>query len=94
VKCFWCDNGRRDFDNKTFRLVLAARDTTYTPGPLHAHHKNVVAERSIQTITVEAQFMMIDSKAPLVFWGEEVNPAVFLHPQTPNKGLTKRDDHV
>jgi hypothetical protein len=33
--------------------------------------------------------MMIDSEAPLIFWREAVNTAVYLHQQTPNKGLTK-----
>jgi hypothetical protein len=46
----------------------------------------------IQTITEKARSMMIDSQAPLVFWGEAVNTAVYLHQQTPNEGLTKRDD--
>jgi hypothetical protein len=35
---------------------------------------------------------MIDSQAPLVFWGEAVNTAVYLHQRTPNKGLTNGDD--
>jgi hypothetical protein len=46
----------------------------------------------ILTITENIRSMMIDSQAPLVFWGEAVNTAVYLHQQTPNKGLTKRDD--
>jgi len=53
---------------------------------------NGVAERMIQTITEKARSMMIDSQAPLVFWGEAVNTAVYLHQRTPNEGLTKRDD--
>jgi hypothetical protein len=36
--------------------------------------------------------MMIDSQEPLVFVGEAVNTAVNLHQQTPNEGLTKRED--
>jgi hypothetical protein len=87
VKRFRCDNGRREYDNKTFRLVLAARGTTYEPCPPYAHHKNGVAERMIQTITEKVRSMMIDSQAPLVFWGEVVNTAVYLHQRTPNKGL-------
>jgi len=43
----------------------------------------------IQTITEKARSMMIDSQAPLVFWGEAVNTAVYLHQRTPNEGLTK-----
>jgi len=43
VKRFRCDNGRGEYNNKTFRLVLAARGTTYEPCPPYAHHKNGVA---------------------------------------------------
>jgi hypothetical protein len=45
----------------------------------------------IQTITEKARSMMIDSQALLVFWGEAVNTAVYLHQRTPNKGLMKWD---
>jgi len=79
VKQFQWDNGQGEYDNKTFRLVLAAGGTTYEPCPPYAHHKNGVAERMIQTISEEARSMMIDSQAPLVFWGEPVNTAVYLH---------------
>jgi len=70
--------------------VLAACSTTYEPCPSYAHHKNRVAERMIQTITQKVRSMMIDSQVPLVFWGEAVNTAVYLHQRTPNEGLTKR----
>jgi hypothetical protein len=36
--------------------------------------------------------MMTDSQAAHVFWGEAANTAVYLHQQTPIKGLTKTDD--
>jgi len=67
VKQFWCDNGGGEYDNTTFRQVLAARGTTYEPCPPYAHHKNGVAKCMIQTITEKARSMMIDSQAPLVF---------------------------
>jgi len=92
VKQFRCDNGRGEYDNKIFRPVLAARGTTYEPCSPYADHMNAVAECMIQTITEKARSMMIDSQAPLVFWGEAVNTAVYLHQRTPNKGQTKRDD--
>jgi hypothetical protein len=37
--------------------------------------------------------MMIASQVTLVFWREAVNTAVYLHKQTPNESLTKKDDH-
>jgi hypothetical protein len=36
--------------------------------------------------------MMTDSQAPIQFWGEAVNTAVYLHQRSQNEGL-KRDDH-
>ena len=71
--------------------MLAARGTTYEPCPPYAHHQNEVGERMIQIITEKARSMMIDSQAPLVFWAEAVNTAVYLHQRTPNEGVTKRD---
>jgi len=72
IKRFRCDNGRGEYDNKTFRYVLAARGTTYEPCPPYAHHKNGVAECMIHTITEKARAMMIDSQAPVQFWGEGI----------------------
>ena len=54
VKQFRCDNGRREYDNKTFRQVLATHGTTYEPCHPYAHHKNGVTEPMIQTITEKA----------------------------------------
>jgi len=46
----------------------------------------------IRTITEKAWAMMIDSKAPIQFWGEAVNTAVYLHLGSTNEGL-KRSGH-
>ena len=46
----------------------------------------------IATITEKARAMLIDSQAPVHFWGEAVFTAVYLHRRSPNNGLTKRDD--
>ena len=92
IRRFRCDNGRGEYDNKLFRMILAGAGTSFEPCPPYAHHKNGVAERMIGTITEKARAMMIDSQAPLQFWGEAVNTAVYLHRLTPNEGLTKRDD--
>jgi len=46
----------------------------------------------IWTITEKARAMRIDSQAPIQFWGEAINTAVYLHQRSPNEGLTKRDD--
>jgi len=91
IKRFRCDNGQGEYDNKTFRYVLMARGTTHEPCPPYAHHKNGVAERMIRTITENAQVMMIDSQAPVQFWGGAVNTTVYLHQRSPNEGLKRND---
>jgi len=45
----------------------------------------------ICTITENARAMMIDSQAPIQFWGEAVNTAVYLHQRSPNEGLKRND---
>ena len=45
----------------------------------------------IRTITEMARAMMIDSHAPIEFWGEAVNTAVYLHQRSPNEGLKRND---
>jgi hypothetical protein len=92
IKGFRCDNGREEYDNKTFRYVLAAHGTTHEPCPPYAQPKNGVAERMIRTITEKAWAMMIDSQAPIQFWGAAVNTAVCLLQRSPNERL-KRNDH-
>jgi len=47
----------------------------------------------ISTITEKARAMMIDSQAPIQFWGEAVNTAVYLHQRSPNEGLKRKNDH-
>ena len=46
----------------------------------------------IATITEKARAMLIDSQAPVRFWGEAVFTAVYLRRCSPNNGLIKRDD--
>jgi hypothetical protein len=84
IKRLRCDNGNGEYDNKTFRLVVAACCITYAQCPPYVHHKNGVAERMIMTITEKAHAMLIDSQAPIEFWGEAVNSVVYLHQRSPN----------
>jgi hypothetical protein len=92
IKRFRCDNGRGGFHNRLFRILLATRGTALEFSPPYEHHNNGVVERMIRTITDIARAMILDSQAPLVFWGEAINTAVYLHQRLPNEGLTKRDD--
>jgi len=78
IKRFRCDDGREEYDNMTFCYVLTPRSTTYESCPSYAHHNNGVAEPMIHTITEKSRAMMIDSQAPIQFWGEEINTAVYL----------------
>jgi len=45
----------------------------------------------IRTITEKAQAMMIDSQAPIQFWGEAVNISVYVDQRSPNDGLQRND---
>jgi len=87
IKRFRSKNGQGEYDNTTLQYVLVAHVTTYKLCPPHAHHNNRVAERMIRTITEKARAMIIDSQAPVQFWGEAVNTAVNLHQRSPNEGL-------
>jgi hypothetical protein len=93
LRRFRCDNGSRGSENKTFRQVLTARCTAYKLCTPYAHHKHGVAKRMIQSITGKARSMMINFQVPLVFCGDAVKTAMYLHQPTPNEGTTKRDDH-
>jgi len=42
-------------------------------------------------MTEKARLMMNDSQAPIQFWGEAVNTAVYLHRRSLNKGLERND---
>jgi len=92
IKFFRCDNGRGEFENQPFQILFATHGTALKLCPPYAHHKNGVTERMIHTITEKAKAMILDSQAPLEFWGEAINNAVYLHQRLPNKGLTKRDN--
>jgi len=70
IKRFRCDNGRGEYDNRLFRMLLATRGTALEFCPPYAHHKNGVAEGMICTITEKARAMILDSQAPLEFWGK------------------------
>jgi hypothetical protein len=53
---------------------------------------NGVAESMINAITEQATAMIIDSQAPVQFWGEAVNTTVYLHQRSPNEGLERTTD--
>jgi len=57
----------------------------------YTQQKNGIAEHMIRTITEKARAKMIDSQAPIQFWGEAVNTAVNLHQKSPNEGLKRSD---
>jgi hypothetical protein len=61
IQQFRYDNGREEFDNKLFRMLLASHGPTIEFCPPYAHHKNSVVERMVRTITEKARAMMLDS---------------------------------
>jgi len=87
------DDGAGEYHTKSFRYVLAAHGTTYEPCPPYAHDMDRGSECMIRTITEMARAMMIDSQAPVHFWGEAVNTAVYLHQRSPDEGLKRKNDH-
>jgi len=93
IKQFRCDNGQGERDNATCQYVLMTHGTTYDPHPAYAHHRNVVAEGKICTISETGWAMIIDSQAPVQFWGEEVLSTVYLYQILPTEGLRRKYDH-
>ena len=89
IKQILCYNGRGEYNNNTLRYVLGARDTTYESCPPYEHHNNGVSQRMIRTIAKMAQAIMIDSKVPVLFWGEAVNTTVYLHQRSLSEGLKR-----
>jgi len=79
IKRFRCNNWQAKFDIETFWYVLVAHGPTYQPCPPYAHHKTGVAECMMHIFTEMARAMMIDSQAPVQFWGEAVDTTVYLH---------------
>jgi transposase InsO family protein len=87
IQRFRCDNGRGEYDNAFFRGILRVSGISFEPSPPYSQHKNGVSERLIGVITEKARAMMIDSQAPLEFWGEAVMSAAYLHRRTPSRAL-------
>jgi len=88
IKCFRCDNGTGEYDNKLFQGLLAACGTAHEFCSLYAHHENGVAGRMIRTITERARAIISNSQAPLEFW-EEVGNASYISPLV----IAKRGAH-
>jgi transposase InsO family protein len=87
IQRFRCDNGRGEYDNAFFRSILRISGISFEPSPPYSQHKNGVSERMIGVVTEKARAMMIDSQAPLEFWGEAVMSAAYLHRRTPSRAL-------
>jgi hypothetical protein len=62
----------------TAKFNVKVSGISFEPSPPYSQHKNGVSERLIGVITEKARAMMIDSQAPLEFWGEAVMTAAYL----------------
>jgi hypothetical protein len=71
----------------TAKFNVKVSGISFEPSPPYSQHKNGVSERLIGVITEKARAMMIDSQAPLEFWGEAVMTAAYLHRRTPSRAL-------
>ena len=57
---FWCDNGKREYDNEAFRSIFPEYGITFEPSPPYMQHINGVTERMIQTHNAKARAMVLD----------------------------------
>ncbi|CCX07928.1 Similar to Retrovirus-related Pol polyprotein from transposon TNT 1-94; acc. no. P10978 [Pyronema omphalodes CBS 100304] len=89
---FRCDNDRGAFDNTEFRDLCTAHGTAIEFTPPYTQDKNGVAERLIGVIVQRARAMLIDAQAPVEFWAEAVNTAVYIHQRIPSKALSSKPD--
>ena len=87
IRRYRSGNVSAEYNNKTFRSILAVRDISFEPWPPHTQHKNGIAEMMIGVLTQKARAMMLDSQAPMHFWAEAINTACYLHRRTPNQSL-------
>jgi len=87
LRRFRCDNGRGQYVNNLFRAILQTEGISFEPLPPYTQHKNGVSERMIETITEKARALMIESQAPIQFWGKAVNTASYLRQRTPSAAL-------
>jgi len=86
-----CTSAYQSFQAQVDSMGYEIRRFRCDNGWAEYDNKNSVAERMICTITEKAWAMMIDSQAPIQFWGEAVNTAVYLHQRSPNEGLNRND---
>jgi len=93
TNCFGWDDWQGEYSIKPFRYVLMAHCTSCEHRPPYGHHQNGVAENMILTIIQTAHVMMIDCQAPVWFWGEAFNTAVYPHQRLLNECLERINDH-
>jgi len=91
ISRFRCDNGKGEYDNEEFRLILKESGISYEPALPYTLHKNGVAECIIQRHNAKARAMMPDSQLPRSLWAKAINTANYLHSRSStsaNKGVT------
>jgi len=88
-RCQW-DNGRREYVNPLFQMLLAMCGTAPVFCPPYAPHRIAIMVQMILTRTENTKAMILDSQAILMFWGEPINGAVYFHHLMPYKERTKQ----
>jgi hypothetical protein len=71
------DNGT-EYENNTMRTFLAAQGTSFRLSCPYTSQQNGKAERILSTINDCIRTLLIHSAAPLSFWVEALNTAMFL----------------
>jgi transposase InsO family protein len=84
---FRCDNGRAEYNNYDFQMLLKKEGITYEPSAPYTQNQNGVSEHMIRTLVEKARTMLLEAKLLERFWAEAVNTAVFLRNRSPTKAL-------
>jgi hypothetical protein len=90
IQRFRSDNGTGEYDNPTFREVLADNGIIFEPSPPYTQNMNGVSERMIQSLNTRARSMMIDADIPTQLWAEMINTASYLQKRSPSAALNGR----
>src|SRR5947209_6654854 len=87
IMCFWCDNGKAEYDNAIFQKILKEEDITYEPSAPYTQNQNGISERINRTIMEKARSMLLEAGLPESFWAEAVNTALYLHNRSLRRSL-------
>ena len=77
VKRIRSDNGT-EFKNHSLNVFCLSKGIQHHFSAPYEPQQNGVAERKNKTLIEAARTMLVDSKLPVIFWGEAVNTACYV----------------